>query len=311
MTTATPTRQEKIQGVLKQYLQTHFVAASVLFTMIGILIGYALFGKDGLLVKSDNGYFTNVFTEASSVLVTVLVIDRLNRRRDEQREEEREQEKCILEEQRAERELKAQLVRDAGSSSNETAKNAVYQLSERRWLEGGAGLLKGENLRSANLQAAKLENANLQDVRLGNANLQDANLLRANLQYASMDSANLQAAKLVGANLQYASMGSANLQAAHLFLANLQHAVLIDANLQDANLSDAHLQAANLWNANLQGADLFRAELDEETTLPDGTKWTPDTDMMRFTNPNHPNFWHSPAYRGKDAVPPAPTSEQP
>jgi hypothetical protein len=36
--------------------------------------------------------------------------------------------------------------------------------------------------------------------------------------------------------------------------------------------------------------------------LPDGTRWTPDTDMERFTDPQHPAFWrsdnrHSPAHR--------------
>jgi hypothetical protein len=58
-----------------------------------------------------------------------------------------------------------------------------------------------------------------------------------------------------------------------------------------------------LSGANLQGADLTGAKFDENTTLPDGTKWTPDTDMTRFTDPEHPEFWRSdikwsPAYRG-------------
>jgi uncharacterized protein YjbI with pentapeptide repeats len=295
MTTTTPTHEQERQAILKQYPQTYFAAAAALFIVIGILIGNALFGKGGLLTASDNGYLTNVFTEVASVLVTVIVIDRLNRRRDQQREE---------------RELKAQLVRDASSTSNEVAKNAVHQLNKREWLQGEAGLLKGENLRGANLQHSKLENANLQDVRLGDANLQDANLVRANLQDASMDDANLQDAKLVGANLQYAIMSSANLQGAHLFLANLQHTHLIRTNLQDAILSDAQLQAANLWNANLSGANLQGVKFDESTILPDGTNWTPDkTDQTRFTDPNHPNFWHSPV-RGEDAPPPAPNSQQ-
>jgi hypothetical protein len=33
--------------------------------------------------------------------------------------------------------------------------------------------------------------------------------------------------------------------------------------------------------------------LDETVTLPDGTNWTSDTDMMRFTDPAHPQFWRS------------------
>jgi DNA-binding NtrC family response regulator len=49
----------------------------------------------------------------------------------------------------------------------------------------------------------------------------------------------------------------------------------------------------------LGGANLQMA------SLPDGTNWTPDTGMARFTDPEHPEFWRSddpgsPAYRGMD-----------
>ena len=52
--------------------------------------------------------------------------------------------------------------------------------------------------------------------------------------------------------------------------------------------------------ANLTGADFA-----EDTRLPDGTHWTPDTDITRFTDPDHPRFWRSddpesPAYGGGD-----------
>jgi hypothetical protein len=70
----------------------------------------------------------------------------------------------------------------------------------------------------------------------------------------------------------------------------------------------ANLQGANLSYANLQGAVLEDAELNETTILPDGTQWTPDTDLKRFTDPKHPNFWRSdepdsPAYRGDAPAP--------
>jgi uncharacterized protein YjbI with pentapeptide repeats len=68
--------------------------------------------------------------------------------------------------------------------------------------------------------------------------------------------------------------------------ATLQRARLLRTNLQQANLFDANLQRAILIAVNLQ-----EAYMDEDTTLPDGTKWTPDTDMARFTDPGHPDFW--------------------
>ncbi|MEL7433487.1 MAG: pentapeptide repeat-containing protein, partial [Chloroflexota bacterium] len=60
--------------------------------------------------------------------------------------------------------------------------------------------------------------------------------------------------------------------------------------LENANLSNTLLWNVNLSNANLKNADLTDAIFDE-TILPDKTVWTPDTDMTRFTNPEHPDFW--------------------
>jgi hypothetical protein len=66
----------------------------------------------------------------------------------------------------------------------------------------------------------------------------------------------------------------------------------------------AILRCADLSGANLRRVILGMVPLDTDTTLPDGTKWTPDTDMARFTNPDRPDFWRSddpksPAYRGE------------
>jgi hypothetical protein len=86
--------------------------------------------------------------------------------------------------------------------------------------------------------------------------------------------------------------------------AHLEETKLWEADLQDADFFGARLQRADLWAANLQGVNFEYAEFDEATNLPDGSHWTPDTDMSRFTDPTHPDFWrsddpHSPAYRGK------------
>ena len=72
---------------------------------------------------------------------------------------------------------------------------------------------------------------------------------------------------------------------------SLQRAFLAMANLEGTDLYEANLQGAVLARANLEGAHLEGAFLSDYTTLPDGTKWTPDTDMTRFTDPKHPDFW--------------------
>jgi Pentapeptide repeats (8 copies) len=220
--------------------------------------------------------YSNFGIEMVSIAVTVIVIDRLNRRRDERRDL---------------RQLQEQLVRDAGSLSNEAAKNAIHQLRRRGWLAGEEGLLKGAYLIEANMQSTNLNKANMQSANLGGANLHDANLFGANMQDASLVAANLHSIFCLAANLQDVNLSWSNLQG---------------ADLEQTNLRGASLKEAILQNANLEGA-----QLDEFTTLPDDTRWTPDTDMTRFTDPNHPKFWRSdskrsPAYRGDDAPPPAP-----
>ena len=84
--------------------------------------------------------------------------------------------------------------------------------------------------------------------------------------------ANLTRADLCGAGLR-----GANLTEAYLRGANLTEAYLRGANLTDANLRGAHLIGAYLTRAYLTRANLYRA------LLPDGTHWTPETDMQRWT----------------------------
>ncbi len=97
----------------------------------------------------------------------------------------------------------------------------------------------------------------------------------------------LQGAELFSVILSRQNLSGANLQDANLGGANLQEAVLNDINLQGA-----WLHYTNLRGADLRGANLSDAQFNEESILPDGEYWTPDTDLSRFTNPEHPDFWN-------------------
>jgi hypothetical protein len=44
----------------------------------------------------------------------------------------------------------------------------------------------------------------------------------------------------------------------------------------------------------LAWANLSRPEFDQNTKLPDESHWTPNTDLRRFVDPEHPEFWKSP-----------------
>jgi hypothetical protein len=82
------------------------------------------------------------------------------------------------------------------------------------------------------------------------------------------------------------------------------------ADLLGADMSGANLQETNLKEANLEGTCLRNfllgdAIFSEKTTLPDGSKWTPNIDLMRFVDREHDDFWRSddpdsPAYWDRD-----------
>ena len=258
-------RQQRLQEIDKQYPHSYRIIAGIVLVSIAAAVGAAV-------VADRDGYITNLFTELLSIGVTIFVLDTL----------------AAI---RADKQLKAQLIREMGSTDNGIATRAMNELTARDWLTDGS--LQGADLRGANLQEANLREANLQEADLWKANLQETRLGEANLQEARLGEVNLQEALLVGTNLQEAFLRGANLYKANL----------VGANLHKAGLREANLHKANLWGANLQEAFLLGAEFNEDTVLPDGNNWTSETDMERFTDPNHPSFWRSnvpssPAYRG-------------
>lgn len=102
----------------------------------------------------------------------------------------------------------------------------------------------------------------------------DGLLKESNLNWTDLHCANLQKA-----NLQNAQLINANLQKATLHGSNLKGAWLVNAKLQKSELQGADLRFAHLDDAELEGAK-----------LPDGTNYTDDIDMERFTDPNHGQY---------------------
>ncbi len=96
----------------------------------------------------------------------------------------------------------------------------------------------------------------------------------------------------------------ANLQGADLESAYLRGTSFANATLTGANLKNTNLFGAIFTGADLTDVQLTGASYDARTVLPDGTFWTPGTDMTQFTDPVHPDFWRSddpasPAYRAR------------
>ncbi len=262
--TATTTRDEEIRLI--------WTANQWLYMVVGFIGGvlFCFLAQQSILNLPE--LVRDLLPEATGIFVTVTVIDYLNRRRDSRN---------------AIRQLKEQLVRDASSIVNDVANNAIHQLRKRDWLTDYNGPLVRADLVQANLRGADLWGANLQGANFEGANLEVANLNDTNLQGANLKVTNLKKASLQGTNLQGANFEGAHLQEAYLGFANLQGANLWVANLQGASLCETNLKKANLRYANLQGVKLICTTLfDEATILPDGTHWSKDTDMTKFTKPD-------------------------
>jgi uncharacterized protein YjbI with pentapeptide repeats len=248
----------------------------------------------GLLLYPRLEFLMGVWTEALGVGVTVALFALINR-------------------WQIKRGRQQQLVDDVAGIDATAARAAVHQMARKGWLAGEYGLLRGVDLtgarlretrlRHANLRGAVLAEAELREADLGAADLSGANLIKANLHAADFTAADLRGAMLQNVIAQSAIFYRANISRANLFGARLNTANLREADLKEANLADADLRGANLGSANLERARLSAESFDIETWLPDGVYWTPGTDLARYTDPSHPDFWRSddetsPAYYG-------------
>lgn len=274
-------RWQLIRRTQIDYDDFYKFSGAIILVLMGIWLGMHF-------VKDSEGYFTNLYTEGLSIILTVLVIERLNRNR-------------------ATQERKLALFRQAKSRLNDVAVEALDQIQHAGWWDN---LLlhyytKQKIFRSIRTVKGKHQvfyrgekvYSNLSKVQWsGGVNLNDTNLKGVNF---------------VDANLENANLAKANLEGADLRNANLINANLAHANLLDANLALANLKGVFLGGANLKGTDLWEVDFDKMTVLPDADfvgldhfkrdiydkYWTPETDMSRYTNPNHkdkdgnPDFW--------------------
>lgn len=264
-------------------LLARFPGRAVAYALILISVLAVLFkvGRDDI---ARDDYSLNLYTELLgvivSVVITVFVIDELNRRRDDRRRKE---------------ELKERLLREAKSPEPTIARNAFHEMTERELIYGEESILRGANLKGASPV----------DVDLTGATMDGVNLEMTNFSNCSFKYANLEGAKLRSADLTHS----------HFDTANLENADMEGARLAHANLVDAYLSGANLLNAKANGAYLFLVPSEsegeaepslteyEQMTLPDGSLASKNTEMSRFTDEKQPDFWRSedpasPAYRG-------------
>jgi len=195
---------------------------------------------------------TNIYTEIISIGITIVILDRINEYRETQR-------------------LKKQLRRDAGSRSNTTALSAIDSMRHEGWLVGKSGLLEKQSLRRSNLDQSYLRYAQLYKTDLYRSSLVEADLIEADMKFSNLT--------------------HANLEGAWLYRTQLNGAELSYVNFEKARFGGVNFYGANLKHANLTNVGSWEGKKPPLVPLlPDGTQWTPDVDMEKFTNPAHPDY---------------------
>jgi uncharacterized protein YjbI with pentapeptide repeats len=230
------------------------------------------------LFTEISDYNTNTYTELLGIVLTVGVIEYLNRQRDKRRESERETERRQFQETLATREAE-----ERRSLIRSVLVTLLRIATTPEMRQPTLNELDSQDL----LRAISLIRADLEGARLAGANLCRAHLTLANLNRADLCEAKLHRAILIGTHLYGAELRYADLSMATLTGASLQDTRLDGANLYKAKLDKAKLQGANLVEANLREAVLPIDGFDSSTILPDGSAWTPGTDVSRFTAPDH------------------------
>src|SRR5690554_1826316 len=174
-------RRREQARIRREYPDLYYYVAGVALMVALMLAGYVLF-------PDRDGYVTNLFTEAASVAVTLLVLNRMAEAREKRR-------------------YKQDLIYRMGSSVNAEAIRAVEELRRHGWLTDGS--LRAARLWDANLEGAEMPFSNLSCAKLANANLSSARLWGANLSDALVWEVNFSNADLANSDLSNAILHNA------------------------------------------------------------------------------------------------------
>ena len=264
-------RTQETQHIHKIYADFYRISGGLAFVILGIWIGSLLF---------SDGYATNVYTELLSVVATIVVLDQINQWRDKQN-------------------LKARLMNEVKSPAIGQATAALVWLRRENWIATNS--FKNSDLQNVNWANAYIGELNFESSILRGANLQNVTNEKSNFEKnnrwqeiifrrANLRLSNLSGAKLAGTNFREADLYSADLSKAYLRVANFSFANLRRAKLHDTVLTNVSLVGANLANAELQNNKWIFNDGTRPAILPDGEYWTAETDIEKFTNPDHPDF---------------------
>jgi len=125
-----------------------------------------------------------------------------------------------------------------------------------------------------NLAGCKFENADLTRSNLSGSNLPSSKFFGANLGSVNLTNANLEAADLSEARLRYSKLNGANLAGSTYGGADFYEAELRGTDFRGAKLGVKPELDEDDNQVDYESASFFEAYFDNETILPDGTKYS-------------------------------------
>lgn len=197
-----------------------------------------MLGIYGWLLAAPDSAMRNIGPELFGIAVGVIIIDFSNQ-------------------QRQDKQLKAQLIREMASSENGFALRAIKELRVRGWLQDGS--LNGSDFRGADLRGAHLGGAVLRETTFFGANLSEANLWGTDFTNANLDYAVMQGVDLSYASLEGAILPCVDLKGSNFWETNLNGVCIIGSDLTEVRImSETLCQVDELYG----------------TILPDGKKYS-------------------------------------
>lgn len=117
-----------------------------------------------------------------------------------------------------------------------------------------------------------------------------AELNHANFAYSNLNQSNLHDLSAIKANFKRTNLTEVDFSYSYLPEGNLRFCIAIQADFTRSRLQGANLSGASLSQAILEDVQWTDKDGSNPTILPDGLAWTTNTDMEKFTNPEHPDF---------------------
>ncbi|MEM9955178.1 MAG: pentapeptide repeat-containing protein [Chloroflexota bacterium] len=268
-------RNQQAKIIRQDYADFYRISSGLTLVVLGIWIGSLLF---------NDGYGTNVYTEALGVLATILVLNQFNQRRDKHT-------------------LKQLLLMQVRSPEHYAATTALEWLRTENWLERdtfkhtrlerinwnnmyiGDLSFESTHIRQCSFGGTQTY-SNFERAKIYDTTLDDADLSLSNFRDATIWNCTFVASRIIEGDFSNAELQRCQFWGADLIKANLAGAIFYDCIIAGTT----SLEGANLMGCSLEKSLMENLRLSSETILPDGTSWTPDTDLAKFTDRNHPDF---------------------